>query len=267
MLFFLWHVIWFNKVLTYKFLIMKNLKKVPTKQLEKFSNIFTQLGLVLVLFIVYISLEHQTEEKTVAVIGNDISEKIYIEPNQVLEFVKEVKVKIKPQAAPPQIFIPEEVVKGENDVIETVIDTPLEEVVLVDPQDIVVVDIPEDDPVIEDVPFINIEDAPVFKGCEGLSKEENKRCFDKKMKQFVQRNFDSDLGNELGLHAGVHKIQTQFLIDAQGNVVDIKIRAPHNRLKNEVDRLIKKLPKFTPGKQRNIPVRVRYTLPIAFRVE
>ena len=38
---------------------MKNLKKVPTKQLEKFSNIFTQLGLVLVLFIVYLTLEHK----------------------------------------------------------------------------------------------------------------------------------------------------------------------------------------------------------------
>jgi len=40
---------------------MKNFKKAPTKQLEKFSNIFAQLGLVLVLFVVYVSLEHQTE--------------------------------------------------------------------------------------------------------------------------------------------------------------------------------------------------------------
>jgi len=42
---------------------MKNVKKLPTKQLEKFSTIFTQLGLVLVLFIVYLAIEHETEEK------------------------------------------------------------------------------------------------------------------------------------------------------------------------------------------------------------
>jgi protein TonB len=45
---------------------MKNLKKQPTKQLEKFSNIFMQLGLVLVLFVVFVSLEHKTEERTLA---------------------------------------------------------------------------------------------------------------------------------------------------------------------------------------------------------
>lgn len=112
-----------------------------------------------------------------------------------------------------------------------------------------------------------IEDAPIFKGCEGLSKKENKICFDKKMKQFVQRNFNADIANEIGLSSGKYKIQTQFLIDDKGNVVDIKIRAPHNKLEKETNRLINKLPKFTPGKQRNKPVRVRYTLPIAFSVE
>ena len=45
---------------------MKNLKKLPRKQLEKFSTIFTQLGLVIVLFVVYVTLEYQTEQKSVA---------------------------------------------------------------------------------------------------------------------------------------------------------------------------------------------------------
>ncbi|QTD36563.1 energy transducer TonB [Polaribacter batillariae] len=245
---------------------MKNLKKLPTKQLEKFSNIFTQLGLVLVLFVVYITLEHQTEEKTIETLGISNVVPTYIEPDQNIVFQKEEKV--KPKAQKPKVFIPEEVVKGSDDLPETIIDTPKEEPVVLNPDDIVTVDIPEDnDPIVNDVPFIMIEDAPVFKGCEGLSKEENKRCFDKKMKQFVQRNFDAGLASELGLRAGKYKIQTQFLIDDKGNVVDIKIRAPHKKLEKETNDLIKKLPKFTPGKQRNRPVRVRYTLPIAFSVE
>ena len=111
-----------------------------------------------------------------------------------------------------------------------------------------------------------IQNAPVFKGCEGLLKEENKKCFDKKMNKFVQRNFNAELVNEVGLSSGKYKIQTQFIIDNKGNVVDIKILAPHARLKKETQQLIEKLPKFTPGKQSNKAVKVRYTLPISFQV-
>ena len=245
---------------------MKNLKKLPTKQLEKFSNIFTQLGLVLVLFVVYITLEHKTEDKTVAVLSSRDVNVIYIKPEQQIIIRKEVKEQPKKVVKAPQIFIPEEIVKGENSIIETIIDTPTENIVELNLDTIIEIkEIEEPGP--ETVPFINIEDAPVFKGCEGLSKKDNKICFDNKMKQFVQRNFNAGLANELGLHSGIHRIQTQFLIDDKGNIVDVKIRAPHKQLEKEADRLIKKLPKFTPGKQRNVPVKVRYTLPIAFSVE
>jgi protein TonB len=56
--------------------------------------------------------------------------------------------------------------------------------------------------------FLSIKYAAVFEGCESWFKTENKRCFDSKIKQFAQRNFNVDLVNELGLLAGVHKIQT-----------------------------------------------------------
>jgi protein TonB len=41
---------------------MRNLKKDPTKQLEKFSTIFMQIGFVLVLFIVYLLLEYESKQ-------------------------------------------------------------------------------------------------------------------------------------------------------------------------------------------------------------
>ncbi|MGY0427096.1 MAG: energy transducer TonB [Polaribacter sp.] len=245
---------------------MNNLKKRPTKQLEKFSTIFTQLGLVLVLFIVFITLEHQTEQESVAIWQKDTSKTIYIEPEQNIRFVKEKKPVSKVKKLPIQKRILEKIIKGDNDVIETIIDDPTEDYSEIDIDKLVEIEEPEEKGP-ETVPFLTIENAPVFKGCEGLSEKENKDCFDKKMKQFVQRNFNAELANELGLQSGRHKIQTQFVINKNGEVVDIQIRAPHKELTKETERLLKKLPKFKPGRQRDTPVKVRYTLPISFNVE
>jgi protein TonB len=75
---------------------MKNLKKQPTKQLEKFSNIFMQLGLVLVLFVVFISLEHKTAQKTVADENLAFKSEVYqFNPNTDVVFRKETSRLIK----------------------------------------------------------------------------------------------------------------------------------------------------------------------------
>jgi protein TonB len=247
---------------------MKNTKKLPVQQLEKFSNIFTQLGLVLVLFIVYITLEHQTEQKSVAIYNTNKEKVVYVAPNTQISFTRVPKEIPKITDYKPQVLIIDEPIKkGDNTITEvSFIDEPQKEPTLIDINSLVVAKEPDDN-FIEDVDFINIEDAPVFKGCEGLSKSENKNCFNLKMQQFIQRNFDVDLANQLGLTHGKYKIYTQFVIDNKGFITDLKVRAPHKTLKKEANRIIKKLPKFTPGKQRNKPVKVKYALPIAFNIE
>ena len=249
---------------------MKNIKKNPKKQLEKFSNIFTQLGLVLVLFIVYVTLEHETEEISLAKESEVFTSNMYVDPTTEVVFKKEVTQQPKVETPPKTVlFLDEEIKVDEKNLEETILLTPEEKTVDVDLDltTIVTVDDPEENNTPDTVPFIMIENAPVFKGCEGLSKAENKKCFDEKMLKFVQRNFDVNIANEVGLRAGKYRISTQFIIDDQGNVVDIKIRAPHSKLEKETQELIEKLPKFTPGKQRNKSVKVRYSLPITFRVD
>lgn len=247
---------------------MKNLKKRPTKQLEKFSTIFTQLGLVLVLFVVYLFLEHKTEQKTLAVFDPVIQNNLFEETATEISFTKEVIPKPKVIVSKSSLFVVDDPIKkSKNDIEENIVDfTEEEDLKQIDINTLFTVDEPNDEEAPETVPYILIENAPVFKGCEGLSEKENKRCFDKKMKRFVNRNFDVELANKVGLNSGNHRILSQFIIDEKGNIIDIKINAPHIKLKKETQHLIEKLPQFTPGKQRNKPVKVKYALPITFHV-
>ena len=247
---------------------MKNLKKLPGKQLEKFSNLFTQLGLVLVLFIVYVVLEHQTEQASVKdYSASYVPTTNFLEVNTPVLFRKEPVAVKKLKFSKKVKFIADAPIKiGANTAEDTFLNFQEDAPIVLNAGDIIVAKLPKE-PIIEDVPYYMVQNAPIFKGCEGLSREQNKICFDKKMKRFVQRNFNAGLANDLGLKPGKYKIQTQFLINEHGTIANIKIRAPHNKLALETERLIKKLPRFTPGQQQNNFVRVRYTLPIAFRVD
>mgnify|MGYP000893994098 CR=1 FL=1 len=83
----------------------------------------------------------------------------------------------------------------------------------------------------------------------------------------IFKKFNADLASDLGLSPGVKRIFVVFKIDKRGNIVDVMARAPHKRLQDEAIRVVKLLPKMIPGKQRGIAVGVKYSLPIAFKVE
>ena len=86
-----------------------------------------------------------------------------------------------------------------------------------------------------------------------------------KITQMVNREFNTNLGKELGLK-GVNRIYVRFKIDANGDIVDIGARGPHPALEAEAKRVINMLPAMTPGKQRGKNVGVLYSLPIVFQV-
>jgi bla regulator protein BlaR1 len=118
-----------------------------------------------------------------------------------------------------------------------------------------------------DVPFALIEQVPLFPGCESLSSnEEQKKCMSQKIQGHVQENFNIKLGEEVGLK-GVNRVIVQFKIDKNGNIVDVRSRAPHQKLEEEASRVINSLPKMIPGKQKGKNVGVMYSLPIVFQVD
>lgn len=236
-------------------------KKNPKANLETYTKLFMQLGLVLALLVVYLAIEKKTYDRVIAELGpasyNAQDEEQTIEIEQVKP--------PEPQAPPPPTPDKIEIVEDEKEIEETVIkSTESNEKEAVEITKIVEVSLDED--IMEDVPFAIIEDVPVYPGCKG-SKAELKECLQEKISSHVNRKFNADLASELGLTPGVKKIFVMFKIDKTGNITDIQARAPHKRLEAEAIRVVSSLPKMIPGKQRGRAVGVKYSLPIAFKVE
>lgn len=237
------------------------IKKNPKSNLENFSKIFMQIGLVLALFVTYAAIEQKTYDKTYGDLGVvNMSAEMEEEP-PITERIEPVKPNTPPPPTPEKI----EVVKDEKEVVETVIEsTETDETKAVKVAEIVEVD--EVEEVIEDVSFMIIEDVPVFPGCSG-NKDDLKNCFSSMVQKHFSRKFDAELPNELGLASGRKKVFIGFKIDKNGNIVDVQARGPHPKIEAEVIKVMKQLPKMKPGRQRGKPVGVKYSIPFTLVVE
>lgn len=237
-------------------------KKNPKADVGRRSMLFFQIGLILMLLLSWQAIEYKTYDKSdlgrdMLNVGDELEEDIPI--TQPVE---------PPPPPPPPPPAPEviEVVEDEEDIEETIIEsteTDTEEEI---------VEIEEIEEVVEeeiaDVPFAVIENVPVYPGCESAGNNEaKKKCMSEKIQKFVQKKFNNELANDLGLDAGRQRISVQFKIDRTGNVVGVRARAPHPRLEQEAIKVVQQLPKMTPGKQRGKAVGVLYALPIVFEVQ
>jgi len=115
--------------------------------------------------------------------------------------------------------------------------------------------------------FKKVEFVPIFPGCEKLAtNKERATCFSKKVGKIVARKFNTGLGERYGL-SGLQKIYTQFDVNQEGEVTNIRVRASHPKLEEEARRVINLFPQMTPGKQRDRNVTVKYQLPIVFKIQ
>ena len=233
-------------------------KKNSKANLENYTRLFLQLGLVLALLIVYVSIEKKTYDRNIGDLGPVV---LNMEDDEQIVEIEQVKPP-EPKTPPPPTPDKIEVVEDEEEIEETVIESTE-----VDEDDAVeIIEVEEEEEVIEDVPFAIIEDVPVFPGCKG-NKAKLKECLQSKITKHVNRKFNADLASDLGLSPGVKRIFVMFKIDKTGAISNVQARAPHKKLQEEAIRVIKLLPKMQPGRQRGRPVGVKYSLPIAFRVE
>lgn len=237
-------------------------KKNPKANVGRNSSLYFAVGLNVMLVLTYLGLEHKTyksEAKKIDVLMLD---------EQLDEDIPITTIDIPLPPPPPKQVVTEAItiIEDVEDVEETVIesteigqDDVIEERV-VSVEEVEVEEVEDD----IEVPFAVIERIPQFPGCEGTNAE-LKACFQKEMNKHLQKHFKyPKAASELNIQGRVFVF---FLINKNGVVTNIKSRGPNQLLEKEAERIISLLPKMEPGKQRNKPVGVPYSIPINFKLE
>ena len=106
----------------------------------------------------------------------------------------------------------------------------------------------------EDAPFVSVEEMPKFQGGDFSQ-----------FSKWVQKNCQYPvMAQETGIQGSV---LLQLVVEKDGRVSVVEVlNSPDKLLTDEALRVIKKSPKFTPGKQRGVPVRVQFVLPVRFKL-
>ena len=109
--------------------------------------------------------------------------------------------------------------------------------------------------IVDDEPFLIVETMPTFQGGDLNT-----------FRNWVQSNVRFP---QIALENGIQgTVVLSFVIEKDGSLTNIQVlRTPDRSLSEEAVRVLEKSPKWTPGKQRNQVVRVKYNLPVVFRVQ
>lgn len=235
-------------------------KKNPKADVSRNGSVYFAVGLALMLFVTYSTINYKTYDKEAIDIGMVNMDELDEEEIPITEQIQTPPPPPPPPAAPEVIEIVEDEEEIEETVIESTETDETEEIVEI--EEVEVEEVEED----IEVPFAVIENVPVFPGCESGNNTAKRDCMSQKITEFVQKKFNTDLAGDLGL-SGRQRISVVFKIDKNGNVTDVRSRAPHPSLEKEAARVINLLPKMKPGKQRGKAVIVPYSLPIVFQVQ
>ena len=86
--------------------------------------------------------------------------------------------------------------------------------------------------------------------------------------EFTKWVFKNIVYPEIAKENGVQgRVTLQFTVETDGRVSNVVVvRGVDSSLDKEAVRVVSSSPKWTPGKQRNKPVRVRFTFPVIFQL-
>ncbi|MFD2542535.1 energy transducer TonB [Lacinutrix gracilariae] len=234
--------------------------------LQKNTTIYFQVGLIVCLLFSYVLLEMEFASKNYVIEFTDYIEEPTDYVPEKFKIYKEEKI-ASVKKKKPTVFTNPVVSDDDSDTIETseIITEPLTTNTL--PTELDFSDLLEEpeEQVILSVDFVEV--VPVFPGCENATNNaERKACMSKRIAKHIQKYFDTDIANDLGL-SGRQRINVGFKINSNGEITEVTAISKHKALKLEAEEVIGKLPKMKPGKQHNKNVSVVYSQPIIFNAQ
>lgn len=225
------------------------LKKSKTAAIENYRSSWLLMGFVTVLSFMFVSFEWTGHGRKV-LSGSLANDPIF---EEILTPVTYQQEKLIPP--PPPEAVTNEIIKVVDNgakVTEGTIAGTESTVggVYIPPKVEPVVEEVVDEPVI----FVTTEVMPEFPG--GASA----------LMQYLGKNIHYPVvSQENGVQG---KVIVQFVVDVDGSIINpVVMRSVDPYLDKEAIRVIASMPKWKPGMQRNKPVRVKYTVPVAFRLQ
>jgi len=223
-------------------------KKTNKADLENKKFIFGQIGLIVALAAMLLAFEWKTYEREIVDLGArevaDITE----------EIVPITEQKVKPPPPPP----PKQVVKinvVEDDVeVDDEIDIDVEADQDTEIEEYIPIEFEEEESADEQQIFMVVEAMPNFPGGETA------------LHKYLAENIKyPQMAKESGIQG---RVFVTFVVEREGSVTDVKVlRGIGGGCDEEAVRVVKNMPKWTPGKQRGKPVRVQFNLPVKFTLQ
>lgn len=225
-------------------------KKSPKADLEGKKSTGLLIGYVLALAVMFIAFEWSERDK---VINTDTGLTEVVFEEEMIPITEQEEQKAPPP--PPEAPKAEEIIEiAENDadVEETTIQASDETDKAVEVK-YVPVEVEEEE-VEEQEIFQVVEEMPEFPGGMG-------ECM-----KFLGKNIKyPTISQENGVQG---RVIVQFVVNKDGSIVDpTVVRGVDPYLDKEALRVISMMPKWKPGKQRGKAVRVKYTVPVMFRLQ
>lgn len=222
------------------------LKKSPKADLNNKRGLFLEIGLLISLGIVIIAFA-----------ANQKAEVKKIDLGGIADEVETIDVTVqeeqKPQTAVKQTV---QVITDLLNVVknDTKITTDFDFVDFDEGEINVSAIAVEEESIEEDAPFLFAEEMPKFEGGD----------LNTFRKWVIDRFRYPTIAQENGIQG---RVVLQFVIEKDGRLTKIQVlQTPDRTLSDEAVRVLGLSPKWTPGKQRNVPVRVKYTLPVEFKI-
>ena len=224
------------------------IKKSPKADLEGKKTTRLLIGFVVVLALLFVGFEW-SERDIVIDTSQSISDVVFEE-----EIIPITQPEQKPPPPPPEAPKAAEILKivdDKADVEETEIASSEEvgekvEVKFVPPV------VEEEEPEEEEI-FQVVEHMPEFPGGMGA------------LMKYLGKNINyPTIAQENGTQG---RVIVQFVVNKDGSIVDPRVvRSVDPYLDKEALRVIKSMPKWKPGQQLGKKVRVKYTVPVTFRL-